>query len=137
MILIPKKGYAKECSNYHKIALIWHTSKVMLEILQASLQQYMNRELQMFKLVLGKPEELEIKLPTSAGSSKKQENSRKTFISALLTMPKPLTVWTTVNCGKFWKRWEYQTTWPASWETYMQVKKQQLKLDMEQQTGSK
>ena len=73
----------------------------MLEILQASLQQYVNRELQMFKLVLGKPEELEIKLPTSAGSSKKQENSRKTFISALLTMPKPLTVWTTVNCGKF------------------------------------
>ena len=137
MILIPKKGYAKECSNYHKIALIWHTSKVMLEILQASLQQYMNRELQMFKLVLGKPEELEIKLPTSAGSSKKQESSRKTSISALLTMPKPLTVWTTVNCGKFWERWEYQTTWPASWEICMQIRKQQLELDMEQQTGSK
>ena len=57
--------------------------------------------------------------------------------SALLTMPKPLTVWITINCGKFWKRWEYQTTWPASWETYMQVRKQQFKLDMEQQTGSK
>ena len=57
--------------------------------------------------------------------------------SALLTMSKPLTVWSTINCGKFWKRWEYQTTWPASWETYMQVRKQQLELDMEQQTGSK
>ena len=68
---------------------------------------------------------------------KKEESSRKTSISALLTMPKPLTVWITINCGKFWKRWEYQTIWPASWETYMQVRKQQLELDMEQQTGSK
>ena len=58
-------------------------------------------------------------------------------ISALLTMPQPLTVWITINCGKFWKRWEYQTTWLASWETCMQVRKQQLELDMEQQTGSK
>ena len=63
---------------------------------------------------------------TSAGSSKKQESSRKTSISALLTMPKPLTVWITINGGKFWKKWECQTTWPASWETYMQVRKQQL-----------
>ena len=94
---------------------------------------------QMFKLVLEKVEELEIKLPTSAGSSKKQESSRKTSISALLTMPKCgiVTVWITVNCGKFWKIWEYQTTWPASWETHMQVRKQQLEMDMEQQTGSK
>ena len=69
--------------------------------------------------------------------SKKQESSRKTSISALLTMPKPLTVWITINCGKFWRRWEYQTTWPASWETYMQVRKQQLELDIERQTGSK
>ena len=92
---------------------------------------------QMFKLVLEKSKKREIKLPTSTGSSKKQENSRKTSISALLTMSKPLTVWITTNCGKFWKRWEYQTTWPASWETYIQVRKQQLELDMEQQTGSK
>ena len=91
----------------------------------------------MFKLVLEKAEEPEIKLPTSAGSWKKQESSRKTSISALLTMPKPLAVWITINCGKFWKRWEYQTTWPASWETCVQVRKQQLELDMEQQTGSK
>ena len=91
----------------------------------------------MSKLVLKKTEEPEIKLQTSTGSSKKQESSRKTSISALLSMPKPLTVWITKNCGKFWKRWEYQTTWPASWEIYMQVRKQQLELDMEQQTGSK
>ena len=66
---------------------------------------------QMFKLVLEKAEKPEIKLPTSAGPWKKQENFRKTSISTLLTMPKPLTVWITINCGKFWKRWEYQTTW--------------------------
>ena len=91
----------------------------------------------MFRLVLEKAEEPEVILPTSAGSSKKQESSRKTSISALLTMPKPLTVWTTINCGKFWKRWEYQTTWPASWETYLQVRKQQLELDMEQQVPNR
>ena len=89
----------------------------------------------MFKLVLEKAEEPEIKLTTSTWSLKKQESSRKT--SALLTMPKTLTVWITTNYGKFLKRQEYQTTWPASWEICVQVRKQQLKLDMEQQTGSK
>ena len=92
---------------------------------------------QVFKLVVEKAEEPEIKLPTSTGSWKKQESSRKTSISALLTMPKPLTVWITIHSGKFWKRWQYQTNWPASWETCMQVRKQQLELDMEQQIGSK
>ena len=100
-IPIPKEDNAKECSNYHTIALISHASKVMLKILQARLQQYVNREFQMFKLVLEKAEEPEIKLPTSAGSSKKQENSRKTSISALLTVPKTLNVWITINCGIF------------------------------------
>ena len=100
-IPIPKKGNAKECSNYRTIALISHAGKVMLKILQARLQQYMNHELPHFKLVLEKAEEPEIKLPTSTGSSKKQESSRKTSISALLTMTKPLTVWITINCGKF------------------------------------
>ena len=101
-IPIPKKGNAKKCSNYHTIALISHASKVMLKILQARLQQYVNRELPlMFKLVLEKAEEPEIKLPTSGGSWKKQESFRKTSISALLTRPKPLTVWITINCGKF------------------------------------
>ena len=91
----------------------------------------------MFKLVLEKAEDPEMKLPTSTGSPKKQESSTKTCISPLLTMPKPLSVWITADCGKFLKRWKYQTTWPASWEICMEVKKQQLELDMEQQTGSK
>ena len=86
---------------------------------------------QMFKLDWEKAEEPEIKLPTSTGSWKNQESSRKTSTSALLTMSKPLTVWITTNCEKLLKRWEYQTTWPASWEICMRVKKQQLKLDME------
>ena len=98
-IPIPKKGNAKECSNYCTIALISHASKVMLKILQARLQQYVNRELQMFKLDLEKAKEPEIKLPTSVGSSKEQESSRKTSTSGLLTMPKPLTV----NHNKLWK----------------------------------
>ena len=91
---------------------------------------------QMFKLDLEKPEKPEIKLPTSVGSLKKRVPEKKST-SALLTTPKPLTVWTTTNCGKFLKRWEYQNTLPASWEASMQFKKQQLEPDMEQQTGSK
>ena len=83
----------------------------------------------MFKLDLEKAEAPEIKLPTSIGSSKKQESSGKT--SAVLMTPEPLTVWITTNCGKFLKTGEYQTTWPASWEILMQVKKQQLELGME------
>ena len=92
---------------------------------------------QMFEQDLEKAEEPEIKLLTYVGSSKKQESSRKISTSAWLTMSKPLTVWITTNCGKFLKRWEHQTTWPASWEICVQVKKQQLKPDVEQQTGSK
>ena len=88
-------------------------------------------------LELEKAEEPEIKLLASVGSLKKQESPRETSTSALLTMPKPLIVWITTNCGKFFKRLEYQTTWPASREICMQVKKQQLEVDMEQQTGSK
>ena len=90
----------------------------------------------MFKLVLEKAEEPEIKLPSSIGSKKEQESSRITSISALLTTPKPLAVWIKTNYGKFFKRREYQTTWPASWEICIQVKKPQLELDMEQH-GSK
>ena len=114
-ILIPKKGNAKECSDYPTIAFISHASKVTLKFIQVRLQQYMNRELPDVQAGFRKAEEPEIKLPTSVGSSRKQESSRKTSIrktsaSALLTMPKPLTVWITTNCGKFFKRWEYQTT---------------------------
>ena len=91
---------------------------------------------QMYKLGFEEAEESEIKLPTSIGSLKKQESFRKTSTYASLTMLKPLVVWITTNCGKFLKWWEYQTTLPVSWETCMQVKKQQLKADMEQLTVS-
>ena len=113
-IPIPKKDNAKECSNYLTIALISHASKVMLKILQPGFNSTQTENFQMFKFHLEKAEEPEIKLPTSIGSQKKQESSRKTSASALLTTPKPLTVWITTNCGKFLKRWEYQTTLPAS-----------------------
>ena len=125
-ISIPKKGNAKECT----IALISHASKVCSKFSKPGFSNMWTVNFLMFKLVLEKAEEPEIKLPTFSGSSKKQESSRKTSISALLTVPKPLTVWIITNRGKFWKRWEYQTTWPASWETYMQVRKEQLELDI-------
>ena len=94
---IPKKGNAKECSNYCTIALISHVSKIMLKILQARLNSTWTKNFRIFNLVLEKAEEPEMKLPTSAGSQKKQENSRKTPTSALLTTPKPLTVSITTN----------------------------------------
>ena len=100
-IPIPKTVNSKECSKYHTIALISHTSKVMFKTLQAGLHQYVNHEITDVQAAFRKGEEPEIKLPTSAGSLKKQEISRKTSISALLTMPKPLTVWITINCRKF------------------------------------
>ena len=120
----PKKGKAKECSNYHTVALILHARQVILKILQVRLQQDMHQELPDVQTGLEKAEEPEVILPTSVGSSKKQENFRKTSTSALLTMPKPLTVWITTNwkilkeirtnCGKFLKRLQYQNTLPAS-----------------------
>ena len=100
-IPIPKKGNAKECSNYSTIVLISHTSKAMLKILQARLQQYVNHELPDVQAGFRKGRRTRDQNPTSTGSWKKQESSRKTSISALLTMPKPLTVWITTNCGKF------------------------------------
>ena len=93
------------------------------------------KNFQMFKLDLEKADEPEIKLPAFVGSSKKQESSRETYISALLTMPEPL--YGSQQTVENSERWEHQTTWPASWETCMQVRKQQLELDREQQTGSK
>ena len=129
-IPIPKKGNAKECSNYHTMTLILHASKVMLKTLQPRLQQYMNWELPDVQAGFRKGRETDIKLPNSTGSLKKQENSRKTSTSASLTTLKSLTVWITANCGNFLKSWKYQTTLPASWETCMQVKQQQLEPDM-------
>ena len=113
-------------------------SRIMLKILQARLQQYVNRELPDIQAGFRKGRGTRDQIANIRWIMEKaREFQKKISISALLTMPKPLTVWLTINCGKFWKRWEYKTTWPASWETYLQVRKQQLKLDMEQQTGSK
>ena len=100
-IPIPKKGNAKECSNYHTIALISHTSKLMLKILQARLQQYVNRELPNVQAGFRKDRGTRDQIANIRWIMKKQESSRKTSTFALLTMPKPLTVWITTNCGKF------------------------------------
>ena len=109
----------------------------MLKILQARLQQYVKRELPDVQAGFRKGRGTRDQIANICWIMEKQESSRKTSISALLTMPKPLTVWITINCGKFWKRWEYQTSWPASWETCMQLRKQQLEPNIEQQAGSK
>ena len=105
-VFIPQKCNAKECSNYHTIALISHASKVMLKILQTSLQQYVNHELPDVQAVFRKGRGTRDQIANICWI---MEKARETAISALLMMPKPLTVWITVNCGKFWKRWEYQT----------------------------
>ena len=135
-IPIPKKGNAKECSNYRTIALISHTSKVMLKILQARLQQYVNCELPNVQAGFRKGRGTRDQIANIRWIIKKAREFQKNIYFCLFTMPKPLTVWITINCGKFWKRLEYQT-WPASWEICIQVRKQQLELDMEQQNGSK
>ena len=102
----------------------------MLKILQARLKQYVNHELPDVQAGFRKGRGTRDQIANIWWIIEKARKFQKN-ISALLTMPKPLTVWITINCGKFWKRWECQTTWPASWETYMQVRKQQLELDME------
>ena len=111
-VFIPysKKSNAKECSNYRTIALISHASKVMLKILQARLQQYMNHELPDVQAAFRKGRGTRDQIANIHWIMEKARSSRKTSISALLTMPKPLTVWITINCRKFLKRWEYQTT---------------------------
>ena len=109
----------------------------MLKILQARLQQYMNWKLPEVQAGFRKGRGARDQIANIPWIIQTAIEFQKTSISALLTMAKPLTVWITTNCGKFWKRWEYQTIWPASWEIFMQVRKQQLELDMEQQTGSK
>ena len=136
-IPIPKKGHAKKCSNYHTIALISHISKVLLKILKSRLQQYVNRELPDVQAGFRKGRETRDQIANILWIMEKAREFQKSIYFWLLTMPKLLTVWITINCRKLWKRWEYQTTWPASWEICMQVRKQQLELDMEQQTGSK
>ena len=136
-IPIPKKGNAKECSNYCTIALISHASKVMLKILQARPQQYVNRKSPDVQASFRKGRRTRDQIVNICWIIEKTRELQKNIYFCFIDYAKPLTVWITINCGKFWKRWEYQTTWPASWEICMQVKKQQLELDMKQQTGSK
>ena len=106
----PKERQCQRMLKLRTIALISHASKVMLKILQARLQQYVKRELPDVQAGFRKGGGTEVKLPASSGSSKKQESSRKTRTSALLTMPTSLTVRITTKCGKFFKRWKYETT---------------------------
>ena len=127
----------RQCSNYRTIALISHASKVMLKILQARLQQYVNHELPDVQAGFRKGRGTRDQIANICWIIEKARESQKNIYFCFITMSKPWTVWITINCGKFWKRWEYQTAWPASWETCMQVRKQQLELNMEQQTGSK
>ena len=123
--------------NYHTIALNPHARKVMLKILQAKLQQYMNCGLPDVQAGFRKGRGTRDQISNIHWIIEKERQFQKKSTSALLTSLKPLTVWITKNCGKFFKRWEYQTTLSAFWEICMQVRKQQLELDMEQQTGSK
>ena len=109
-IPIPKKGNAKECSNYSAITLISHASKVMLKILQARLQHYVNHELLDAQAGFRKGRGTRDQIANIHWIIEKAESSRRTLIMALLIMPKPLTVWITTNCGKLFKRWEYQAT---------------------------
>ena len=135
-IPIPKKGNAKECSNYHTIVLISHASKVMLKILQARLQQYVNCELPDVQAGFRKGRGTRDQIANICWIIKKQESSRKTSTSALLTMPKPLTC---VDHNKLWKILKEMgiPDHHSISEICMQVRKQQLELDMEQQPGSK
>ena len=121
---------AQECWNYCTTALISHASKVMLKILQVRLQQYVNCEIPHVQTGFRKGRGTRDQIANIHWIIEKAREFQKTSTSALFTMPKPLTVWITTNCGKFWKRWEYQTTLPASWEVCMQ--KHHLQLDMEQ-----
>ena len=108
----------------------------MLKILQARLQQYVNRELSDVQSRFRKGRETTDQIASIHWIIEKARESQKNIYLCFIDYAKALIVWITINCGKFWKRWEYQTTWPASWETYMQVRKQ-LEVDMEQQTGTK
>ena len=132
----PKERQCQECSNYCTIAFISHANKGMLKILQARLQQYVNCELPNVQAGFRKGWGTRDQIANICWIMEKAREFQKNIYFCFIDYAKTF-VCITVNCGKLWKRWEYQTTWPASWETYMQVRKQQLELDMEQQTGSK
>ena len=136
-IPIPMKGNAKECSNYAQLRLSHMLAKYCSKFSKLGFKSTRTVNFQIFKLDLERQRKQRSNCQHPLDHQKKQDSSRKTSTSALLTAPKPLIVWITTNCGKFFKRWEYHTFLPASWEICMHIKKQQLELDMEQQTGSK
>ena len=136
-IPIPKKGNAKEYSNFRTISLISHASKIMLTILQVRLQQYMNCELPDVQAGFRKGRGTRDQIANICWFIKKARELQKKYLFLLYWLCQSLWLCGSQKTGKFFKRWEYQTSWPASWEICMQVKKQQLELDMEQQTGSK
>ena len=118
------------------IVLISYASKVMLKIFQARLQQYVNHELPHVQAGFRNGRGTRDQMANILWIMEKAKKFQKNIYFCFIDYAKGF-VWITINCGKFWKRWEHQTTWPDSWETYMQVRKQQLELDVEQQTGSK
>ena len=134
---IPKKGNPKECSNHHTIALMSHDSKVMLKILQARLQQYVNQEFPDVQAGFRKGRGTRDQIANIYWIIEKAREFQKSIYFCFIDYTKALDCVDHTKLWKFWRRWAYQTTWPASWETCMQVRKQQLELDMEQQTGSK
>ena len=123
-IPIPKKDNAKECSNYSTIALISQASKVMLKILQARLQQYMNHELPDVQAGFRKSRGIREQVANIFWIIEKQSSPRKTSTFVSLTTLNTMTVWIITNCEKFLKRWEYQTVLPVSWEICVWIKKQ-------------
>ena len=127
-----EEGNATERANYCTIALISHASKIMLKILQGRIQQYMNWDFPDVQARFRKDRGTRDQIANIHWIIEKAREFQKNIYFSLTDF-----VWITANCGKFFKRWEYQTTWPASWEICTQVRKQQLELDMEQQTGSK
>ena len=135
-ILVPKKDNAKECSNYCTVGLISYASKVMLKILQARLQQYMNQEFPYVQAGIRKGRRTRNPITYICWIMEKEREFQENIYFCFIDYTKAF-VWITTNCGKFFQRWGYQTTLPASWEICMQVKKQQLGPDMEQWTGSK
>ena len=119
-----------------KPAWISHTSKVVLKVLQVRLQKYTNHELTDTHAGFRKGRGTRDQIANICWIIKKAKEFRKKLTFILLTTPKPLTMCITTNCREFFKRWEYQTTWPASWEICMQVKKQQLELDIGEDNGN-
>ena len=136
-IPMPKKGNDKECSNYGTIPIITHSSEVILKILQARLQQWVNPELRDVQVGFREGRGTRDQIANFSWITEKAREFQKNIYFCFIDYAKALTVWITINCGKFWKSWESQANWLASWEICMQVRKQQLELDMEQQTCSK